>query len=364
MKITAMTLTKMALLTAVVGCSTVYASATTSSNSNSNKPMYTISVLPPDGQSPDYSRKDVAAALINYEAAARMQEYALDQQLLFMAAPGTTWAMQAGSVVGQTNSSGLALNISDSSLVTSLGPYTKAKSVTLHGNKYPVNPNPMGSLQFYQIMKDYFSSGDSKNLANVNMASILEVDNLNKENSGVTQEQAQTLVNIMVDPFPYVDTILQTKIRNGQELTGEDMEILGTKVASYAVTGVSVAALSDVIARRIPAEGQQKSIMEVMDDHSVQRFQNPDWYNQIGAASEPALLREIAHMMAYNQWVAYEQFRVSEQQLALLASINAIMAKMNVTVDRVSRQMQIGEAQGKAAQKELKYKMNDKNSNP
>lgn len=73
-------------------------------------------------------------------------------------------------------------------------------------------------------------------------------------------------------------------------------------------------------------------------------------------------MREIAHMMAYNQWVAHEQFRVSEQQLALLASMNAVMAKVNMSIDSLNRQMQFYQAQGAASQQQLQYQLNQYNN--
>lgn len=307
-----------------------------------------------------WTRKQLASALINYEAAARMQDYMLNQQLLFMSAPATIWAIQAGAVVGGSTTSTTALGISDKSLVYSLGGLTKANKITLHGTDYPISTQPTGPLVFYNQLQKFFQTGDATNLANVSIASVMQFDNLSS--ASVTQDQAQTLVNALVDPFPAIDPAVQLKIKNGQDLSGQDMEALGSKVASYAIVGVSAMALSDIIARRVPSKGQDKSVMEIMDKASQQRMKDTAWYNDIGAASEPALLREIAHMMAYNQWVAYQQFRVTEQQVALLASLNSVMAKTNVMIDQLNRQLMAAQAQAQSSSAELQQKLNNLNT--
>lgn len=307
----------------------------------------------------DWTRKQLASALINYEAASRMQDYMRNQQLLFMSAPATIWAIQAGAVVGGSKTSITALSISDKSLLNSLGGLTKANKVTLHGVDYPISAQSTGPLTFYNQLQKFFQTGDATNLAGISMASVMQFNNLSSSDAGITQDQAQNLVNALSDPFPSLDPIIQSKVKNGQELSGDDMEKLGSKIASYAVIGVSTLALSDIIARRVPTQGQQKSVMEVMDKMAQERMTKADWYNEIGAASDTALLREIAHMMAYNQWVAYQQFRVTEQQVALLASLNAVMAKTNVMIDELNRQLLAAQAQGQGSSAELQQKLNN-----
>src|SRR5437868_12762483 len=50
-----------------------------------------------------FTPKDLANALINYEAAARLNEYQLNEQLMFMPAPGSAWAISAGTAIGGAN---------------------------------------------------------------------------------------------------------------------------------------------------------------------------------------------------------------------------------------------------------------------
>lgn len=362
MKTTARALGGIALLTTLLATGSAFASPAPAPA----PPDRFMSSLPPDGSALDYSRKDAVSALINYEAASRMQEYQLNQQLLFMQAPGSVFSIQAGAMIGATNSAGFALGLSYASLALSMNGLSQASSLKINGDPVPGMAGlsvPAGPLQLYQQMGKFVQSGDLANLAIVNIAPLLQTDNLSDPKSTLTQSQAITLVNMIADPFPYVDPTILTKIKSNTTLTGADMEAVGSRVASYAIVGVSVTALSDIIARRVPGNGQTQSVMQIMDNQSQERFTNVQWYNSIGAASEAALLREIAHMMAYNQWVSYEQFRVSEQQLALLASINAVMSKVNVGIQQMNSQMVAGQAQSQAAQQQLQQKLNTQNSN-
>lgn len=313
-------------------------------------PEKVISVLPPDG-SPgfDYTRRDLASALINYEAAARMQEYQLHQDLLYMSAPGTIWAIQAGGVIGQSNTSNTAYRLSNNTLLHSLGLYIFSANdkISIRGQEYTINRKMLGPIEYFESMFTLFASADASKLGAMDVASVLQQDNLAKANPAITPDQAQMMVNLLSDSIPQFDFNIINKIKNKQDLNGDEKEYLGYRIASYAIAGVSASAMSDIIARRYASGGQSKSVMEVMSEHSKARFQKPEWYNSVAVASDTALLREIAQMMAYNQYVAHQQFKITEQQVALLASINAVMVKLSLTLDNVNREMNASRAQGK-----------------
>lgn len=302
----------------------------------------------------DLSREQSVSALINYDAAARALERQYQQQLLFMPAPGSNWALQGAEGIASSDIATTALALSNSSLVNTLGPLTNATQLTLNGIGYPVKSTAGGALQFFQVMEKFITSGDTSNIARVNLAAIMQIDNLlEAKPTPITQEQAQQLINLLTNPFPQVDTYLRDKIKNGGELTGAEMERLGTLLAQYANLGVSVNAFSDIVARRLPNEGKTQSMMQIMDRQSSARFTDPNWYNELSSASDSAILREIAHMMAFNTWVAYEQFRISEAQLSVIASFNAVMAKFNAQLDLLSKQLQAAQSQAQAAQQQL-----------
>ncbi|MFI4938346.1 MAG: hypothetical protein ACHQJ6_07555 [Candidatus Berkiellales bacterium] len=300
----------------------------------------------------DVTRTQLAAALINYEAAARVQDFQYNQQLLFMQAPGAPWALAAGSVVGASNTATAALQLSNAALVASVGALSTATTVTLHGQQFNT-PNSQGSVSgpsgFYQKMAGFVTSGDPTSLTAINAAAILQTDNLTK--AGMSTTDAQNFITAITNPFPIYNPILITNIKNNT-LQGTDIEALGTQLAEYAVIGISSSALADIAARRLPAAGQTASVMDVMDTYSSQRFSGPNsqaWANFVGAASDTALLREIAHMMAFNTWMQYQQFRVSEQQLALQASMNAVLGKLNVYLDQINAAMVLAKQQAAAA---------------
>lgn len=306
----------------------------------------------------DKTSEKASRALINYEAVSRMQDYMLNQELLFMAAPATIWAMQAGEVIGASKPEETAMSISEKSLINSLGGLTKSTKVTIRGVEYSTEGLTTSPVAYYDKLKTFFEAGDTSNLASLNFASVIQTTNIAKEGSPVTKDQAQALVNILSDPYPYLDPAVVTKLKSGQPLSGQDMETIGTRVAAYAVVGVSAMALGDIVARRIPTQGQQKSVMDIMRT-AEDRVKDKDWYDQLGAASEAALLREIAQMMAFNQWIAYRQSLVMDQQTALLSSMNAVMAKVNTGLDQMTRQLIATQAQAQAGKAELQQQMND-----
>src|SRR5690606_15367552 len=89
------------------------------------------------------------------------------------------------------------------------------------------------------------------------------------------------------------------------------------------------------------AEGEgQKTTMELMKQYSNLRFNSPEWYGLIGTASDTALLREIAHLLAYNTWMEKESYRLKEQEVVLLATMNANFAKMLSVMDALYEQFE------------------------
>lgn len=317
----------------------------------------------PEGSSgsSDYTRKDLAGALINYWAAAQVLEYQKDEQLLFMVAPGSNWALAAGAVAGASDTATLALKYSDSTIGNTL-----SGVVTNTVSEFKINDttikvdNPRvqkGPLQFYDTMAKLFTAGETANIAMVNPGAVLLKDNV----ANMDPALAQQMINLITNPFPYIDPSIQSKLDSNPEqedgkplLNGADKEYLGGKLADIALMGISASAWGDIISRRVPANGQTQSVMELMDKYSAQRFTSPDWIKQMGAASETALLREIAQMQSFSIWMQYHQYRIEEQQLAATSALLALMAKMNSFLDQANQQMISSKAQAKAANQQLK----------
>ncbi|MGD9592511.1 MAG: hypothetical protein AB7V32_08330 [Candidatus Berkiella sp.] len=313
-------------------------------------------------------------ALLNYEAAARMNEYQYNQQLLFMAAPGSIWAIQAGGVVGKSKVGDSALKLSNTSLLNALKPYSNANSFSgpLVGgapatatdeNSIPAGTTLTKSLVYDKLVAPYVNSGDTSGLTSLNLGQFMQTPNLTK--GKITPAQSEQMIQLTLNPFPGVDPQLKAAMIVGKAtaaagggggLTGAASEAVVDALVENAIMSVSISALSDIVARRTPGTDSNgamtQSVMEAMDNYSAQRFTNPAWYAQISASSDTAILREIAHMQAFNSWMQFQQFRVSEQQMALLATMNSVMSKMNAMMAQLDKTLKEASAKAQQAQAE------------
>lgn len=308
----------------------------------------------------DISNKEMVNALINYDAKSAVNRYAMEKELLFQVAPGSLWAATAGSQAGELDRivTFKALDVASRSLVNSLAMLMPEQtSITIFGIPINVKDNPpVGYMSIYGALEDFFKTGNPDGLANINVGGLLQMTVIDEKVDPKTKQlPSQTIVNLLTNPFPVQDPALVQKLKQGA-LTPDDKENLGRVIGQYALMGVSANAWGDIVARRIQPSPGEKSVMQIMQQTSKDRFTSKDWYAAIGAASETALLREMAHMMAYNQWVQYQQFRMQEQQVSLLASINGVMAKLNVAIDEMTKEMAKArdEAREQAAKAEAK----------
>lgn len=314
-------------------------------------------------------------ALLNFEAAARFNEIQYNQQLLFMAAPGSIWAVKAGGVVGSTKVGDAAKKLVNNSILTAIKGYSTASSYSGPMANGAASGNleliPSGTVLtkdavFDKYVSQFVASGDTTGLTVINFGQFLQTPNLSK--AKIAPEQSEQMISLITQPFPTIDPALQTELSgmksNPTSLTGSGKESIVDALVENAIVSVSVSALGDIVARRTPALDSNgnpiDSVMEAMDNYSSQRFTNPAWYEQISASSDTALLREIAHMQAYSSYMQFQQFRVLEQQMALLATMNAVMAKMNTTMDKLNVQMAKAAAQAQQASQNLQ---NVKNAN-
>lgn len=329
----------------------------------------------------DISNKDMVTALMNYWAQASIKEFGLAQEKYFQVAPSTEWAAKAGIAAGNLSYvQNSALNRANLTMVRSLGFLSRRDTFNIGGVEIAKDEiAPMRAMSLYKNMLKFYDTGDIATLGVVNAAGIMQKNLI--PNDEASRKVTQDFVNIVTNPFPVVDPELDSRIKGGG-LNGEDMEKIGTIIAQYSLLGVSANAWTDIVARReqpilkaqidpatgeclkdgagnclpVPVVGPSKSTMQLMDEAANKRFTNPDWYASLSDASETALLREIAHMLAYNQWVQYQQFRLAEQQVSLLASINGVMAKLNTSIDAMTVEMQKAQAEAKIQAKKAEEK--------
>lgn len=320
----------------------------------------------------DITQSQAVAAIINWLAAESINKYQREQQLLFMPAPGTDWALGAGAAVGKA--AGLdpteavspvlnsALNFSNVGLSFTYVLLTPAPQIVLNDVTYARDPNRLTTL--YMQLKPFFYEGKTDGLTPYNPSQFLMSDNLVKNkmaDNSTLADHGQQFIGIMTDPLPRISPQLSAELKEkamaGEELKGSAQEAFVRYMVETAVLGVSSSAWGDIIARRTPAEGQTQSLMEIMDSHSQQRFTNPEWYSTIGSASSEAVLREIAQIQAFSVWMQFQQLRIAEQQMALMASLNTVMSKMNREISLLTAQIQMSTSQAQVQGQQLQQQL-------
>lgn len=293
-------------------------------------------------------------ALINYDAAARLNEYQYNQELLFMKAPGSESAVKAGALVGSSNVSASALKFSNLSFIAAVSPFSKSKNFTgtLTGGSAAIQATPIDKVKLYDDnFASFVSEGNTSGLTVVNPAQFIQSTNLVKSN---LDTQSQQMISLLTRPPSVADPVLLQQIAASGGPEGGGKELIVDSLSEYAIISLSMNALGDIVARRTPGTDSNnnqltQSVMEVMDQYSGERFTNKDWYTKLSTASDTALLREIAHIQAYNAWVQFQQFKVQEQQMALLSTMNVVLAKMNIGMSRLDAQIQSAQAQASKA---------------
>ncbi len=312
-----------------------------------------------------------AQALINYEAAARVNEYQYNQQLLLMAAPGSIWAVNAGGLVGKTKVGEAALQLTNSSLLAGVQNLSTSNSFSgpLVGGQISSSMQgvPAGTVLtkdnvYTGYFQPFIQNGDTSGLTVINLGQFLQTPNLTK--GGIPAAMSQQMISLSVNPFPSLDPKLTNAIAasktgiGSSSLSGADQEAIVDAIVANAARSASESALSDIVARRTPGTDGSgpltQSVMESMDNYSSQRFTNPAWYTQLSTASDTALLREIAHMDAFSIYMQFQQFRVLEQQMAIMATMNSVMANINVAINNLNVQLQQAAAKAQQASDDMK----------
>ena len=313
-------------------------------------------------------------ALLNYYGASLMQDYLLKEQLIFMVAPGTNWAISAGQAIGGAASYATLASQSIQEVVKlfNFGQLTAAETVNhiyaLPGTQaFEANPAPtptpgtiynagaqlVGQDIYNMVLaSEFVENGNLEGLAAFDSGNILSATNLSNTTAPISPALANWWVSLTVNPYP--DATLASAIKAGTLASaGSNYDLLANQLVEYAIMSLSVNALSDVVGRRTappspsssPTSPAPASIMDVMSQYSGQQFTNPNWYGALSGLSQEALLREIAYMLAYQSWASYEQFKISEQQTAMVATMNAVMAKMNLVLAQTNQQTASAQSQ-------------------
>lgn len=288
----------------------------------------------------DITRREMLKKLIKHDATERFKEYALHKELLFMESPGTIWALKVAKAIGDSldNYETNAQTYGEKGLLTMLKNYTRKKDLVVDTIDAQTLPTNSPATFYSSVMAPFVLEGNLAPLKNVDAVALIQSDTIAAEDSTA----AVQLMSLLTNPFPQLDPITEAALTTPGAITGKAPEKLARYFAHSASVGLSASGIGDIIARRtLPStdDPNAKSLMQIMKEYGEQRFSDSDWVSAMGAASEPALLREIAQMQAYSIWMQYQQYRLEEQQVALLSSINANFSRMATMVEKFTSQI-------------------------
>lgn len=303
----------------------------------------------------DVSRRQLGIALINYQAAQAMSAYQLNQELMFMPAPGSDWAVTAGNVIGGA-AANVAPQIFASSFLHGLAVFTVAPKITYQGVEIDTTPiQTTGPVDFYNTMAEFITTGNTGALKWIDISPMIQ-------GYRVSADQAKVLINMATNPFPVTDSSIIEKIKSNS-VNPQQKDAFGSRIASEAAIAISTGALTDIASRRIPPPPPAstggtpppppKTEAEIINEYGKQRFSTSDWYNAMSVASEAAMIREQTEIDAFMAYMATKNFHIAEQQLALLASMNVVLSRLNVAMNELGKQMAAAQAASAAAQASL-----------
>lgn len=283
----------------------------------------------------DYRNKEVASALINYWADVSLKEYEFKKELLFMNAPGTEKAIEAGQKIGESVANNYAQELVETNFKKAMGAYWQTEEA---GTIVAQSVAPKIQL-FIEMMRRMEDSPGNMNALNI--GNILSKDRVEKE-------AAEGFIAYLTNPYPKTDQDIAAKMKSGAELTVAEKEKFAEKLIESINMAPSVTAFSELFARRIaeqdaegtPDEEKHKTVMELINEYSKLRFNTPEWYGMIGKASDTALLREMVHLLAYNAWMDQQAFKMKEQEVALLATMNANFTRMYAAMQGLVEQLE------------------------
>ena len=160
----------------------------------------------------------------------------------------------------------------------------------------------------------------------------IRVDTILAPISGDTlseKEQAagKRFIRNVVDPFP------TEMLPPSMETTAAGRAYINAQRAEAAQLGVAQYSLSQLLADRTvtappgsPPE-QQISVLSLMRKFAEDRFTKPEWTTQLATKNDLGVLREIAIILSFKNWVDYRSYLQMQRVEAVLSTSLAINAK-------------------------------------
>lgn len=142
-------------------------------------------------------------------------------------------------------------------------------------------------------------------------------------------EAARQFITNATDPFP------TEMLPRGYENTEKGRNYILAQMAESAQLSVAQYSMSMMLANRSApnpnsANPQERvSLMGLARKYVEDRFVRPDWRVALSGKNEHGLLREVAEMMAFKNWLDYHAFMQMERMEAVLAVDLAISAKQH-----------------------------------
>lgn len=196
------------------------------------------------------------------------------------------------------------------------------------------NANSLPSKRtLYQNYVGYFDAnggGNPLKLGGLNIANILQSDVMPEDTI------PKNVINLLIDPYPEKIIAVPTP-----KSTIAEKEAFAQKLTNQALLSVPMNALAEIIARRIPSTGgdNPKSNMQIMRSQCEGRITDPNWPASLIDKSPEALLRELAYMQAFQLYMEYQQYRLNEQAVSLLAINTATQAKLGPLAAELYKQI-------------------------
>lgn len=291
----------------------------------------------------DYRQKEVAAAIINYWADWALKDYEFKKDLLFMPAPATEVAISTGKKVDESDhqerADEMIKRIFDSSMSAFLATEEELRDYSKFSS---------AKLRLYKAMMEKIDN-DITRLPELELGGIIGKDR-------VDADTAEEYVTYLTNPFQTIDVEISKRVIEGKELTLRQQERIAERIIDSMSMAPSLVALGELFGRRMAEEDdpetdddeKKETVMEIMRNYTDLRLLTDDWYALISKSSDTALLRELIHIMAYQTWQQQQSFRLKEQEVALLAVMNANYTRMYSTMNKLYDEFALMNAEARA----------------
>lgn len=290
--------------------------------------------------------KELVQGQMNYQAQLRAKKAAANAQLDYSGPqaipPQVCTTLELGEQTG----------------AASTAAHFTGKAVTaaeVERNMYVKNAHDAYMQIYENHMESYCSSVDQARgrckkaapaaLQNADiMASTLLSPNAGQTYSSAEYRAAEAFIGNTTNPFP--SPMLQQRY----ERTKHGRDYILAQMTESAQLSVAQTAMSQILADHAPTNADPSnpahkiSVIGLMKQFTDDRFVSPKWKEQLQQKSQPGVLREIAYMMAFHNWMDYRSYVQRERIEALLATNLSLNVKH---YDEPILEQQFDEADGR-----------------